>query len=90
MMRDQANLAKQVNRWSLTCQEFRFLLLSRFSPTDQLNLPQIAPYFVLMLNDTIALEHEKVNELATVSFVEIFHFWVPILKKTLFSGGVQG
>ena len=27
MMRDQANLAKQVNRWSLTCQEFRFLLL---------------------------------------------------------------
>ena len=34
--------------------------------------PQIAPYFVLMLNDTIALEHEKVNELATVSFVDIF------------------
>ena len=26
---------------------------------------QIAPYFVQMLNDTIALEHEKVNSLKT-------------------------
>ena len=67
MMRVQVSLAKQVNLSSSTFREFRSakslfyrcLRSSEYSPSKPIQ--QIAPYFVLMLNDTIALEHEKVS-----------------------------
>ena len=49
-----------------------------------MNLSQIAPYFVLMLNDTIALEHEKVNQLATVSLLKFFTFGFQFKKRHCF------